>query len=277
MLGFQHFEHGLIEKYTVLMGSFLSKITIQRQTQDGSANLSLIEVPTLLATKERMLARLQADPNIDRKYSELLPRITWEHTGLRYDGERKLNTTNRRVKKIDNDKNNLQYTYNPVPYDMSFKVTVYGKNQSDVNKIVEQIITFFTPDWTVSLELIPELGISHDIPTILDMASIEDLYSENFMERRVYTWDLEFTMKAYFYGPTHVKPVIKIVNQNIYVYGSSTETSSLIEDIISTPGLDANGNPTTIANNAIPVANVAIDNNWGIVTIYNTNNTIKGV
>jgi hypothetical protein len=261
MLGFKEFGYNLIEKYTILMGSMLANIRIERQT-DANGSLSMLEVPTMLATKEKMLARLQADPNIDRPYSVLLPRISWEQTGLMYDGDRKLNTVNRRTVKT-NDPDKMTYVYNPVPYNLHFKAVVYGKNQSDVNKIVEQIVPFFTPDWTVTMEHIPDMGISHDIPTVLEQADIEDLYSEDFKERRVYTWDLNFVMKGYLYGPERTKPIIKFVNTNLYVYGSNDAVVSMTIQ----PGLTANGEPTSNASASINVHSIKVDDDYGIVKI----------
>jgi hypothetical protein len=260
MLNQDYFYFGLIRKYTVLMGAILDDIFVQRTSPDGSV-LSMVKVVAQLSTKEKMLARLEGDPDIDKPFSVLLPRISFEMTGLQYASKRKLNTVNRRVSLRPGDPNHLRYVYNPVPYDFNFKVVVYAKNQEDVAKIVEQILPNFTPDWTVTLELIPELNISHDIPIVLDMASIEDLYSEDYKDRRVLTWDLEFTMQGYLYGPERTKPIIKFANTSLYIEGSTVS----IQSVVMQPGLTANGLPTSVANNSINPLQIMITNNYGYV------------
>lgn len=264
MLNYEYFYHGLIRKYTALMGALVDNVYVERVDSDGGT-LSMMKVPVQLATKEKMLARLQGDPAIDLPYSNLVPRMSWELTGLQYDGQRKLNTINRRVIKTD-DVNKFKFVRNPVPFDFYFKVCIYAKNQEDVAKIVEQILVFFTPDWTTSVVLVPEMDISHDIPTILMTTNIEDLYSEDYKERRFLTWDLEFVMKGYLYGPVVTKPIIKFANTRFDVY-SSEFTNNFFSAVTIQPGLTANGEPTTNAAASVSPLLIDVDDPYGYVEI----------
>ena len=153
-----------------------------------------------------MLTRVTTDPNIDRQTAIILPVISFEMMGLRYDGSRKLPTINRFAVQDPVNKNNLTYEYNPVPYNIDMKLYVYVKNNEDGTKIIEQILPFFTPDWTLKVIMIPEMNLEMNVPIVLNNVSFEDNYDGDFKDRRAIIWTLDFTIKGYFYeiGRAHV-------------------------------------------------------------------------
>lgn len=261
MLGKNPWYFSLIRKYVILMGSALNDIHIERTVAD-STDTELIKVPVSYATKEKMLARLQSDPDIDRPFSALMPRISFELVAMQYDSNRKLPTVNRRVVKNANDLNTLKYLYSPVPYDFMFNAYVYVKNAEDGTKIIEQIIPFFTPDYTVTAELIPEMGISKDISIVLGPISPTDMYDQSFINRRALVWELSFTVKGELYGPIREKPIIKFANTSMFVYGANTPVISYTVQ----PGLTANEEPTSNASATIDKSLIAVDDDFGFVT-----------
>ena len=199
----------------ILFGTLFNDIHITRE--DGEGNLvDLLKVPLSYAPKEKMLVRFESDPDIDRPFAALLPRMSFEMVDMTYDTARKLHTVGRSVVKDSIDINKLKYQYNPVPYNIRFRLHVYVKNAEDGTKIIEQILPFFTPDWTTTVRLIPEMDIVMDIPVILDDISIEDSYDGNFDKRRALIWTLEFTLKGYIYGPIKKTGIIKFANTNFY-------------------------------------------------------------
>jgi hypothetical protein len=226
-------------------------------------------VPLSYAPKEKMLTRFENDPNIDRETAVLLPRMSFEMSSVSYDSSRKLNTLGKVVVK-DVDSKKLKYQYNPVPYNFDFTLYVYVKNAEDATKIIEQILPFFTPEWTSSVSLIPEMNVTMDIPVTLNNISIEDTYEGDFKTRRALIWTLNFTLKGYIYGPVKKNAVIKFANTTFYIptvtnlrdaVGNTTPN----DRVTVAPGLDANGNPTSNASISISRDLIEADDDYGFI------------
>lgn len=271
VLGNPTWYHQLIRKYIVVFGRIFSDIEIQR-TINGNRTQIMV-VPLTYAAKEKMLTRVATDPNIDRQTAIILPVMSFEIDGIRYDGSRKLPTVTR-IATPNADKNVLNYGYSPVPYNIDMKLYVYVKNNEDGTKIIEQILPFFTPDWTISMNLVPELGVTQDVPIVLNNVTFEDSYDGDFRERRAIIWTLDFTIKGYFYGPVRKSGVIKFVNTNIHIATTNTAAESVGVDPASAkvtiqPGLLANGSPTTNSQLTIPYSEISINDDYGYVTVVN--------
>lgn len=260
-----------IRKYVILFGTLFNDVRITREDKNGNV-VDLLKVPLSYAAKEKMLARFENDPDINRPFSSLLPRMSFEMVNFEYDGIRKLPTINRSAVK-DTNTNKLKYQYNPVPYNINFKLYVYVKNAEDGTKIIEQILPFFTPDWTTSVSLIPEMEIKMDIPVILNRINIDDFYDGSFEKRRTLMWTLDFTLKGYIYGPVKKSNVIKIANTTFYLPNvpdgqlhTAVGNTDPSEQILVRPGLTANGTPTTKLDESVPLSQIEEDDDFGFIT-----------
>jgi hypothetical protein len=192
-------------------------------------------------------------------------------TGLTYDPSRKLNTVGRSVVKSTDD-NKLKYQYNPVPYNIGFRLYVYVKNAEDGTKIIEQILPYFTPDWTTTVKLIPEMEITLEIPLVLTSVGQDDTYSGSFTERRAIIWTLDFTMKGYIYGPVKTGKVIKFANTVFYTPSvpdgelrSAVGISTPVSYIHVQPGLTVDGTPTSNAALSIDPNSIEATDDYGFV------------
>jgi hypothetical protein len=252
------------------MGTLVNDIRITREDTNGNV-VDLLKVPLSYAPKEKMLARFENDPDINRPFATLLPRMSFEMTGMSYDGSRKLHTVGRSVVK-DTNTSKLKYQYNPVPYNVSFRLYVYVKNAEDGTKIIEQILPFFTPDWTTSVRLIPEMNIVMDIPIILNNISIDDTYEGNFENRRALIWTLDFTLKGYIYGPVKKSGIIKFANTSFFV--ANVPDGKLADAVGNTdpssrvtvrPGLTANGTPTANVAESVELNEIEADDDFGFI------------
>lgn len=267
----QQFYFQTIRKYVTLFGTLFNEIYITRVSSSGHLE-SLIRVPITYAPKEKMLARVLGDPDIDRPTGTVpLPLMSFEMTSLAYDPDRKLRTTGRIAKKIDGDSNKFSYQYNPVPYNFGFRLYVYVKNAEDGTKIVEQILPYFTPDFTVSVNIIPEMSVTMDIPVIMNHISQEDSYDGQFAERRAIVWTLDFNLKGYLYGPVKRSAIIKFANTAFYVPRSNTAIDNAPGTVpfesytVITPGLTANGEPTSNGDLSISPLLINVDDDFGYV------------
>jgi hypothetical protein len=269
----QQFYFQTIRKYVSLFGTLFNEITISKENSVTGRLEQLIRVPITYAAKDKMLARVQMDPDVDRPSSTVpLPYMSFEMTNITYDSNRKLRTTGKISVKDTDSPSKLQYQYNPVAYNFGFRLYVYVKNAEDGTKIIEQILPYFTPDFTTSVNLIPEMNINMEIPVIMNSIDQEDTYEGDFKERRAIIWTLDFTLKGYIYGPVKKGAIIKYANTTFYVPSYSTN----IEDApgetlyhhytVITPGLTANGQATSNAAASISPLSIEVDDDFGYVT-----------
>jgi hypothetical protein len=263
----QTFYHRTIRKYVTYFGTLFNDIYINRDDgQTGNAaSYATLRVPISYGPKQKTLARLDGDPNLTRPTAIVLPRMSFEIESLSYDSSRKLTTINKgHLKTHPTAEERLKYVYNPVPYDIDFSLNIYVKNAEDGTRILEQILPYFTPDWTATLYIIPELDVKMDIPVVIKNVTSEDTYEGGFEERRLITWKLDFTMKGYLFGPIKSGGVITLANVNFYTSNSSLAISPE-ENVTIIPGLLANGSPTTNSQLTIDRTLIKESDDWDYI------------
>ena len=215
MIG-QYFYNNSTRNVVVAFGTIFN--TIQLHKKDGSGNIvQSMKVPLAYGPKQKWLSRLTEDPNLNKKVAVTLPRIGFEISGIAYDPARKLQKTVK-VKKVADgtDTNQVKSGFMPVPYNINFELYVLSKNSDDALQIVEQILPFFQPDYTVTMKEVPELDIIRDVPIILNSVGYEDDYEGTFTSRRSIIYTLSFTAKYYMYGPVTASNIIRRVQVDQY-------------------------------------------------------------
>ena len=179
-------------------------------------------VPIAYASKERYVMRLEEDLNLDKKVQLTLPRMSFEMAGLSYDSSRKQNTN---IKNFSGTPpSGVLSQYNPVPYNFDFNLYIYVRNIEDGTQIIEHILPFFTPDYTIKLNLIPEMGIIKEVPVILNSTQHEITYEggrDN--ETRMIVWTLNFTVKGFIFGKVTETSVINRAFVSVYNLVSQEE------------------------------------------------------
>jgi len=204
---FGHFYNQGMRKMTVAFGQVFNNIQIKRQGSDST--IQSIRVPLAYAPKEKFLVRLDQQPSLDdRQFAVTLPRMGFEISGIEYDGSRKLT----KVQKFKTTKTNsgvMNFNYMPVPYNISYNLYCFTATAEGGLQIVEQILPYFQPDYTVTINVVPEMGIKRDVPIVLNNINYEDSYSGDFESRRAVIYTLNFTAKTYLYGPASTQKVIR--------------------------------------------------------------------
>jgi len=190
-----YFYHQTSRKMVVAFGSLFNNIEVRR-TDSNDAVTEVVKIPLSYGPKDKMLVRISQDPSLNPKVALTVPRMGFELTSMTYDGARKLNTMGRNVKK---GTTGLKKQYNPVPYNWDFSLYVFVKNAEDGTQILEQILPFFTPDFTVTMTLISGMTVKMDIPLVLNSVTSEDSYEGDFASRRSIIWTLSFLMKGFLY------------------------------------------------------------------------------
>ena len=250
------FGHGTMRKYVIFFGTMFNNIWLQRFNPAGEL-VQRMKVPLNYGPREKFLARLEGNPTLDRPIAIQLPRMAFELTNTYYDPSRKTSTLNKVYNVIG--PGNVKYQYAPVPYNFEFTLSIMVKNAEDATYIVEQILPYFTPEWTATLKINPDIGDLYDIPVQLDNVSHEDTYEGQFEERRALIWTLVFTMKGWLFGPTKGGAGTKIItNMDINLINpafglgikaaNSTNTDAAVNINIQ-PGMFSNSAPTSETNN----------------------------
>ena len=266
MLGHK-FYHESLRKYIILFGTLFNDLRIERKNSNDNV-IQTIKCPLTYAPREKVTARLEQNISLTEKQSILLPRLSFEMTNLTYDPSRKLNTINR-VTKDPNTGNNVKTSFAPVPYDINFEFNMYTRYAEDATQLLEQIVPFFTPEFTATINLIPELDYKVDIPVVLNSLASQDTYEGDFETRRALIWNLNFTMRAYLFGPVKEQGIVKGVNTNIYTThsnGAFGNTAAI--GINQKPGLDQFRNPTTNAAATIAVGGIYSNDNYAVITDF---------
>ena len=270
------FYFGTIRKYVIAFGNLFNDIYVQRLDSNGN-RIQTLAVPLAYGPKEKWLVRLVQDPNLDADVAITLPRMGFEITNLTYASQRKLSSTikNSRLKTSDLDRVDTQFV--PVPYDINILLSIFVRNADDGAQIVEQIVPYFRPEFVTNVRLIQEMGIVSDTPVVLQDVSIEDTYEGDFDTRRALIYNMNFSMKAYFYGPVSNNGVIKRTIIPIAV--DTAADAPFVEKITVTPSQFANGAPLTSpsANSSLSVNTdqISANSDFGFTVDINTDLPIR--
>lgn len=269
-------NHDSLRKYIIVFGTVFNDIYINRLDNDEEIRQTL-KVPLTYGPKDKVLARLEQNPQMDNQVGVVLPRISFEMTSLEYDPTRKLNTLNKLTKQsaTAGTDDEVKYQYQPVPYDMQFEMNILVKNAEDGTRIVEQIVPYFTPDFTVSVNLVPEIDNARDIPIILNSITSQDQYEGSFEQRRALIWTLSFTMKGWLYGPTKKSKLIKLAETTFRLpedvtTGNTTNTSNTIV-VTSRPGLTSGGAPTSNVAASVSYDEIISTDDYGFINTITEN------
>ena len=214
MLG-QQFYHETIRKIVISFGTLFNGISLVRKDNSG-AIIQSMKVPLAYGPREKFLVRLREDADLTKQVAITLPRIGFEIKDLSYDPARKLSRVQKFKKVKGANTKQLDTQYMPVPYNLDFELYIMAKQSDDALQIVEQILPYFQPDYTLTINDMSDMGIKKDIPIILNSISYEDSYDGDFTSRRALIYTMSFTTKFYLYGPVTSSKVIKTVQVDQY-------------------------------------------------------------
>jgi len=206
MLGTQFYNQA-VRKTVVAFGTLFNNIELKK-TVDGQV-IETEKVPLAYGPKQKFLYRLQGNPTDGRKVAITLPRIYFEMTGIDYDSTRKTPATQKYKTVINDNGKEVRTQFVPVPYNISFEVGILCKSQDDGLQILEQILPFFQPSFSMSLKFIPDMDEVRDIAVVLNSVDFDDDWEDDFSTRRSITYSMQFTAKSYIYGPYTKADVIR--------------------------------------------------------------------
>jgi hypothetical protein len=197
MLNQDFFKFQTIRKVIVAFGTIFNEIQIVRFTKSGIQH-NTINVPLIYSPKEKYITRLTSDPLLTKSINTILPRMSFVMDGIYYDSSRKQVTG---LKNHTCGESAYKEQGVPVPYNFDFTLSLYVRNAEDGTQILEQILPYFTPDYTVSVNFMPEMGKNYNLPITLNSVSNHIEYEGDFTSTRLIIWDLTFTAKGYIWPP----------------------------------------------------------------------------
>ena len=275
MLGNAQFYHRTIRRMVVVFGTLFNDLEIVRYTQAGVPKEKW-KVPLTYSPKERFLTAITSDPNLIKSINTIVPRMSFNLDSMEYDVQRKQVSTLMNFAKQDNTSVSTQFV--PVPYNFQFSLSIYVRNIEDGTQILEQILPFFTPDFNVTVDFIPEMDQKYNIPIILDSVASTVEYEGGMSEgsTRLILWDLTFTAKGYIWPPVKSGKYIKSANTNTMIDLTSKELQKVYVDFANGNGVFAQGE-TLRANNSELFGTVDYFSNSssGILVVSGANQNIK--
>ena len=205
------FYHSHIRKAIIAFGTIFNDINIERKNSAGAIAQTL-RVPLAYSTKQKFLTRIARVPDTSTRgeVALTLPRMGFEINGLNYDPGRKVAPINRtRVVGTGDDTSTVRSVFASAPWNMDLALYIFAKNQNDGLNKIEQVLPYFNPDFNVTINDLPEMGIKRDIKITLDNVNYEDEYEGEFANRISVIWTLNFTMRLNFYSHVANVDVIK--------------------------------------------------------------------
>lgn len=264
MLNSNYFYHNTTRKLVTVFGDMFNDIVIRRFDAQNN-KLQNLPVPIAYAGKQKYITQ-NARNNENDKIQMFLPRMGFIISNFRFVPERKINPVNKnRYKKVESY---LNTQFVPYPVAIDFELSILVRSEDDGFQIIEQICPYFTPSFTNSIKLFPEMGLEYDCRTIWDGSiNITDDYEGTSEESRTLTYTLNFTMETWYAGPISASGVIKRVQVDLIPSTDVANSDGVPQSrIVITPGLTADGKPTTDPGLTIPYSEINADDPYGYIT-----------
>ena len=231
MLG-TYFYHEILRKTVIGFGTLFNNINI-RHTDASGTNVSTMKVPLAYGPMQKFLARIQQQPELEREIAITLPRLSFEMQGLQYDPTRKTGIAQTFLAKGGTT---AKKVYMPIPYNVTFELSILAKLSDDGLQILEQILPYFQPSFNITINLISSIGEKKDVPIVLESINYSDQYEGSFETRRTIVYTLGFTAKTYLFGPVADNPEGLIKKVDVDYYGSTNiKTAKRVQRYSATP------------------------------------------
>lgn len=277
MLPQSHYYHRIIRKLVIAFGSLFNDMRLVRYDQSNNGNIEVerITVPLMYASKEKFYMRIMNSPDFVNPMNLTLPRMAFEMNGISYDPLRKISNFSEQIAEgLPLGLKKVKYT----PYNFDFNLYVFVRNTEDGAQIVEQILPYFTPDYTVTLDFVGINDMKLDVPIVFNSITYDDSHEGDPESTRSIIWTLNFTAKGYLFGPVgNIRPIRKATAN---VYDNTFETNPLRQMTLSDGTGDYKYNELVYQGRDVSEADAtAYVKNWSNTTntiiVYDSNGTFK--
>ena len=247
----------IIRKCVIGFGTLFNNIECRKENKDGTV-YSRMKVPLAYGPRQKFLARLEQQADLNQKVAITVPRLSFEMTGIEYDGSRKIAPTTLTLKSDTKDAVKKQFT--PVPYNIGFELNIISKTNDEALEITEQIVPIFQPSYNMTIKLVDGMSEYRDVPIILNNISYSDDYEGSFDDKKITLITMQFTVKSYIFGPVGTAGPIKKAKADIYTTMPSTTATRQVEYQVTPKALtDKDKDGTTELAGAITARNLTIE------------------
>lgn len=233
-----YFYHEKIRKCVAIFGRMFNNISVLRKNSSGAV-ISQVKVPLSYAPKSKYLDRIRENPDLDTdtKVAVKLPRMSFEITGFAYDFTRQLAKTST-FNTLGSTTSSRQKFFTPVPYSINFQLNIYAKTQDDALQVVEQILPYFNPQYTLTIKPFASEypTFKEDIPIAIQGLTFSDDFDGQLETRRTIIYTLDFEMRVSFHGPIADSNIIRSSIAKLYQMGVGLSDSDIqLETLTVTP------------------------------------------
>jgi len=247
----------IIRKCVIGFGTLFNNIECRKENKDGSI-YSRMKVPLAYGPRQKFLARLEQQADLNQKVAITVPRLSFEMTGISYDSSRKLAPTTLTLQA--NTANAVKKQFTPVPYNLDFELNVISKTNDEALEITEQILPIFQPSYQITIKMVDDMQDFRDVPIVLNSINYSDDYEGSFDEKKITLITMSFTVKAYIFGPVGTQAPIKKAKADIYTTMPSATATRQVEYQVTPRALtDQNQDGTTELAGAITAKNLTIE------------------
>ena len=214
-----YYYGGSIRRYTVLMGSLLNGIKIERVV--GKKKV-YIDVPITYAVG-KMYSRLQdVQDRETNRVAAVLPLMTFELTNMEMDGTRQINQQLKIAEIASRDNATIRSKVNRIPYTFSYDLHVKTKTFDEMMQIMEQIIPAFENYTGVTIEDLKRDDFAIETDVKVEMLGFEFI---NEFDGPVDTTKsiVEATFRFNLYGFLYSKTQQHFMNKSVKVKASDLD------------------------------------------------------
>lgn len=217
------YYHAIIRKIIVGFGRLFSDLKIPRYDDSGNI-IQMVDVPISWSPKDKWVVRQESDPSLNNQTYIVLPRLGFEITGYEYDPNRALGKM-QTIYCVNSDGTQRKQVYTPAPYNIDISLYAVTKTVEDGLAILEQILPYFKPEYTLKIKVVNDMNIVLDTPVVLNGVTVDDQYEGDMETRRFITHTFQFTLKANLIGPMSDVSLIQTATANVQDYGVYTATA----------------------------------------------------
>ena len=238
-----HFYHSTMRKAVAVFGTLFNNINVVRSKADVSI-ISQVKVPLAYGPKQKFLSRIDQDTGSNASMAVKLPRMGFEITSLELDSTQKLAKRNTIIESHASDATKKKTIKHQVAYNINVSLYILTKNQDDGLQVVEQILPYFQPEYNLTINPVSGFAYKQDVPIILTGVTMSDEYEGDYQTRRALIYQLDFTMKMKFFGPTGNQGVIRTVNIDLNSNAGGSDILEEMDFAISPSSADEDDNYT---------------------------------
>ena len=246
----------IIRKCVIGFGTLFNNIEVRKEKADGTT-YSRMKVPLAYGPRQKFLARLEQQADLNQKVAITVPRLSFEMTGISYDSSRKLAPTTLTLKANTKDAVKKQFT--PVPYNIDFELNIISKTNDEALEITEQIVPVFQPSYQMTIKLVDDMNEYRDIPIVLNSINYSDDYEGSFDDKKITLITMQFTVKSYIFGPVGTQGPIKKAKVDTTLDVDLTKTRQIAYQVVPKAKTDKDQDGTTELAGAITARNLVIE------------------